>query len=215
MAQVSFEFSMLPNKKASGKAKKGDKGNRLLCQRHTLFCLLSTYHWGTNSPSLHAILMGLSIRHWSKDWVCDLSKANQWTSPESDIRMLKESSNISTRTAKRICEPRILMAMFSNSWKTFIYKSSERGQPTEQRRGERWRTETDMMTSFSPWNQLRQSQENFWASQLRGPIYSLFPLSLLEWGYLKSQECWLVTLKTGLNIFWPCSASFSDHLYFQ
>lgn len=134
MAQVSFEFSMFPHRKASGKAKGGDKGNRLLCHGHTLFCLLSTYHWGTKSPSLHAILMGLSIRHWSKDWVCDLSKANQWTSPESDIWMLKESSNISTRTAKRICEPRILMAMFSNSWKNLSTKAVKEANP--QREGE-------------------------------------------------------------------------------
>lgn len=158
--------------------------------------------------------MGLSIRHWSKGWVCDLSKASQWTYPDSEMRVLKESSNISTRTAKLIRESRILMAIFSNSWKTFIYKS-ERGQPTEGRRGETWGTETDMMTSFSPWNQLRQSQENFWTSQLRGPTYSLSSLSLFEWGRLKSQECCLMTLKTGFNIFSPDSASFSDHLYFQ
>lgn len=89
---------------------------------------------GEPSPSLHTILMGPSIRHWSKGWVCDLSKASQWTYPESDIQMLKESSNSSTRTAKLICESRILMAIFSNSWKTFT-KAVKEANPQREGKG--------------------------------------------------------------------------------
>lgn len=66
------------------------------------------------------------------------------------MQILKEGSNVSTGVAKLIYESMTPRAISSNSRKTFIYKSSEWGLPTEERKEERGGTESTVMISFAP-----------------------------------------------------------------
>lgn len=117
----------------TGRPRKEEKGRQrehiIMPQAHG-FCLLSTYHRGTTPPSPPAVLTGLPLRHQSKQ-----GQSQSDNFPERDVRMLIESSNISTGTAKLTRDSRTLMATSSNSEKTFICRRNEWSQPTEGRRG--------------------------------------------------------------------------------
>lgn len=141
---------MLPNRKVPGREKYGRPKGTDHCVINSVLSAPLPLPLG-NQPSLtpcssngtgsQRLVQGLGL--WPK-------QGQSVNLPESGMRMLKESSNISTGVAKLIRESKIPTANLSNSRKTFIYKSSEWGQPTEGRKGERWGPERAMMISFAP-----------------------------------------------------------------
>ena len=134
---------------------------------------------------------------------------------QSDMQMLKESSNISIGVAKLTCESRIPNATLPNSRKTVIYKAvSEWGYP--QREGYPWEPGAGGPPDGIIWApEPCWSRENSGTLQRQEPINSLFSSSSPKWGHFKPKACQRMTCKTTLNMHWPQTPRFSNNLYFQ
>lgn len=77
MAQVSLEVSHAPQQEGLRKSKKGRQRQQAVMSRTYVGLFAQHLPLGKQISLIHAMLMGLSVRQWSKGWICDLSKANQ------------------------------------------------------------------------------------------------------------------------------------------
>lgn len=119
------ELACSPTERPQEEKNEGDKRGRPCVMDIRCFLCLAPLPLGnktsltpssSNGPLNQTLVQGLGLR----------PKQDQSVNfPESDIRMLKGSRNISTGIAKLTRESRILMATLSNSGKTFIYKRSK------------------------------------------------------------------------------------------
>lgn len=149
---------MRPKRKAPGREKYGkQRGQTIVSWTHGVFSAHLPYVWGTKRPSMHAVLRGLSVSHWSKGWICDLSKTNQWTSLKVTFGCWKKAGIFPLELPSSYVNLGSWRPLYPTHKKHLSTKGVNEANPQREREGRDEGHRKPWWHHLSPWNQLWQS----------------------------------------------------------